>query len=192
MDTQKLPLELCAVLPSACTAAARFTKWSASSMASAGPRGRSRDKPITRIRISVSSRMGTSEQRRRKKLHETTDINHASLDSSMNIAETLHRPYSSSKHKITHSLVYHLFPGLQLQVQPPETICLHCFVPLHFSLLESEFPNITPVQTIQRRPARLTVTALRYRAACLREQESRIETERLKEHSPILRHCNQG
>lgn len=56
------------VLPSACTAAARFTRWSASSMASAGPRGSSRDSPMTRILISVSSRMGTSEQRRRKKL----------------------------------------------------------------------------------------------------------------------------
>lgn len=54
--------------PSACTAAARFTRWSASSMASAGPRGSSRDSPITRMRMSVSSRMGTSEQRRRKKL----------------------------------------------------------------------------------------------------------------------------
>lgn len=54
--------------PSACTAAARLTRWSASSMASAGPSGRSRDSPMTRIRISVSSRMGTSEQRRRKKL----------------------------------------------------------------------------------------------------------------------------
>lgn len=58
------------VLPSACTAAARFTRWSASSMASAGPRGSSRDSPMTRIRIRVSSRMGTSEQRRRKKLQE--------------------------------------------------------------------------------------------------------------------------
>lgn len=55
-------------LPSACTAAARFTRWSASSMASAGPSGSSRDSPMTRMRISVSSRMGTSEQRRRKKL----------------------------------------------------------------------------------------------------------------------------
>lgn len=54
--------------PSACTAAARFTRWSASSMASAGPSGSSRDSPMTRMRISVSSRMGTSEQRRRKKL----------------------------------------------------------------------------------------------------------------------------
>lgn len=54
--------------PSACTAAARLTRWSASSMASAGPSGRSRDSPMTRIRISVSSKMGTSEQRRRKKL----------------------------------------------------------------------------------------------------------------------------
>lgn len=55
-------------IPSACTAAARFTRWSASSMASAGPSGSSRDSPMTRIRISVSSRMGTSEHRRRKKL----------------------------------------------------------------------------------------------------------------------------
>lgn len=54
--------------PSACTAAARFTRWSASSMASAGPSGSSRESPMTRMRISVSSRMGTSEQRRRKKL----------------------------------------------------------------------------------------------------------------------------
>lgn len=54
--------------PSACTAAARFTRWSASSMASAGPRGSSRESPMTKMRISVSSRMGTSEQRRRKKL----------------------------------------------------------------------------------------------------------------------------
>lgn len=37
-------------------------------MASAGPRGRSRDNPMTRMRISVSSNRGTSEQRRRKKL----------------------------------------------------------------------------------------------------------------------------
>lgn len=37
-------------------------------MASAGPRGSSRESPMTRMRISVSSRMGTSEQRRRKKL----------------------------------------------------------------------------------------------------------------------------
>lgn len=37
-------------------------------MASAGPSGSSRDSPMTRMRISVSSRMGTSEQRRRKKL----------------------------------------------------------------------------------------------------------------------------
>lgn len=56
------------VLPSDCAPAARFTKWSASSMASAGPNGRSRDRPITRMRISVSSSKGTSEHSRRKKL----------------------------------------------------------------------------------------------------------------------------
>ena len=56
--------------PSDWTPAALLTRWSASSMASAGPRGKSRDKPITRMRISVSSSRGTSEQRRRKKLRK--------------------------------------------------------------------------------------------------------------------------
>lgn len=39
-------------------------------MASAGPSGKSRDSPMTRMRIRVSSSRGTSEQRRRKKLRD--------------------------------------------------------------------------------------------------------------------------
>lgn len=67
----------------------------------------------------------------------------------MRVPETLHRPYNSSEQKISHSLVYNPFPGLQLQMQLPETscfteYCLHCLAPLHFSLLESELPNVTP------------------------------------------------
>lgn len=70
--TQLWPLTVTAQVdlhtPSDWTPAALLTRWSASSMASAGPRGKSRDRPITRMRISVSSNKGTSEQRRRKKL----------------------------------------------------------------------------------------------------------------------------
>lgn len=107
--SQHLLVGACAASPSACTAAALFTKWSASSMASAGPRGRSRDSPITRMRISVSSRMGTSEHSRRKKLQETPDINHT-LHSSLAEPSTDLTTYLSRRY-ITAS-----FPDLQLQM----------------------------------------------------------------------------
>lgn len=57
-----------AAAPSDWTPAALLTRWSASSIASAGPSGKSRDSPMTKMRMSVSSSRGTSEQRRRKKL----------------------------------------------------------------------------------------------------------------------------
>lgn len=79
-----LPIAVADVVPSDWTPAALFTRWSASSMASAGPRGRSRDSPMTRIRIRVSSSRGTSEHSRRKKLAEAkhlSDVNGAGRDS---------------------------------------------------------------------------------------------------------------
>lgn len=48
-------------------------------MASAGPSGSSRDSPMTRMRISVSSRMGTSEHSRRKKLGADEELGWAGL-----------------------------------------------------------------------------------------------------------------
>lgn len=119
-------------------------------MASAGPRGRSRDSPITRMRIRVSSRMGTSEHRRRKKLQETPDINHTPLVSSMRAPGTLHRPYNSSGAGHTSQLsLHHLLwppaPNTTIWNKSLSGYHLQCLVPLCFSLLESELPNLTPV-----------------------------------------------
>lgn len=71
-------------------------------------------------------------------------------------------------------------------MQLSETNCLHRFVPLCFSLCESELSNITPVQAMQYR-AVLTITALIYRTAQHREKESKEKNrQRPEQQSPIL------
>lgn len=160
-------------------------------MASAGPRGRSRDKPITRMRIRVSSRMGTSEHRRRKKLQGTPDINH-NLHTSVRVPRTPH----SSKQKIDRSLVYTTFPDLQLQMQLYEInyylsitcIALYLYASASLSLSSLTLPQL-PTHC---RAALLTTTASRYRTAWHREQERRRKRNRwrVEQHPSVLRQCN--